>query len=347
MTDLVLASKWHSSENRRREALKAAHQQDEATLGELLEAYLLLKSSRKSLISPKTLKSYRETLRKFLSYIGPAEAPKQSLLQLTAEDIEFWLLHMNGEQLKASSVQRHLCALRNLLKALVWAGVLKSDPSFSVKPPSDKTEAHNKKGALSLNMYQKLIALPKTMYPDHAYRIHRDTLLLCLGGSMGLRVAEICQLTCQDVDLNLKQVRVRGKGSKTRILPLTGTLIAHIKAWLESRTALKIQGKISCDALLVSFQPGHFGKPLSTNGARDIAARYYTALGLPLELFGMHTLRRTAGTHLYRATRDLHVVADLLGHANINTTAIYAKMDSEVRLEALEKLEALRQDHQG
>jgi integrase/recombinase XerC len=55
-------------------------------------------------------------------------------------------------------------------------------------------------------------------------------------------------------------------------------------------------------------------------------------------------LRRTAGTHLYRATRDLHVVADVLGHASVNTSAIYAKMDMDVRREALEKMESMRDE---
>jgi integrase/recombinase XerC len=61
-------------------------------------------------------------------------------------------------------------------------------------------------------------------------------------------------------------------------------------------------------------------------------------------MWGLHTLRRTAGTHLYRATKDLHVVADLLGHASVNTSAIYAKMDMETRRDALEKMEKMRDE---
>ncbi|MFC6590973.1 tyrosine-type recombinase/integrase [Deinococcus lacus] len=59
-------------------------------------------------------------------------------------------------------------------------------------------------------------------------------------------------------------------------------------------------------------------------------------------MWGLHTLRRTAGTHLYRATRDLHVVADLLGHSSVTTSAVYAKMDSDVRREAITALDTLR-----
>ena len=93
--------------------------------------------------------------------------------------------------------------------------------------------------------------------------------------------------------------------------------------WLVFRQEL---GKTDAAApLLVSLSRATSGQRLSTDGARYIAEQYYKALGLSPELWGLHTLRRTAGTQLYRATRDLHVVADLLGHASINTSAIYAE----------------------
>jgi integrase/recombinase XerC len=340
---MVLASKWNSPENRRREGMRAAHGQNEAALCELLESYLLLKSSRKGLISPKTLLTYTETVHKFLGYTGPPESPKLGLLQLTPDDLELWMLHLQREEgLSPSSIKRHVYGLRNLFKALIWAEVLKTDPSATVRPPSDKTESHVKKGALPLDMYRKLLTLPLELHPDDLPRARRDVLLLLLGGSSGLRAAEICGLEVGDVDLKLRRLKVRGKGAKTRVVPLQKSMLEALQAWLESRKALELRGKIQSQALLVSFQPMHFGKKLSTNGARTIAASYYTPLGIPLEMFGLHTLRRTAGTHLYRATRDLHVVADILGHSSVNTSAIYAKMDSDVRLEALDKLERLQ-----
>jgi|GEM_PF-1094249 len=342
MTQLVLASKWRTLENRRREALRAAHTQDEAALADLLESYILLKSSRKGRTSPKTLITYKETLRKFLLYTGPGDSPRLSLLQLTAEDLELWLLDLQNEGLAGSSVRRHLYALRNLFRALLWSEVIRSDPSASVRPPSDATPAHSKKGALPVDVYRNLLELPAQHFPEDAARASRDVLLLMLGGSAGLRAAEIVGLELSDVELRLRRLVVRGKGSKTRLVPLASSMVVALERWLQARRALELSGKIGSSALLVSFQPRAYGGRLSTNGARQIAARYYTALGLPLELFGLHTLRRTAGTHLYRATRDLHVVADILGHASVNTSAIYAKMDSEVRLEALEKLEQVQ-----
>jgi len=342
MTQLVLASKWRTLENRRREALRAAHTQDEVVLADLLESYILLKSSRKGRTSPKTLITYKETLRKFLLYTGPGDSPRLSLLQLTPEDLELWLLELQSEGLAGSSVRRHLYALRNLFRALLWSEVIRSDPSASVRPPSDATPAHSKKGALPVDVYKSLLELPAQHFPEDVARASRDILLLMLWGSAGLRAAEIVGLELADIELRLHRLVVRGKGGKTRLVPLASSMVVALERWLSARKALELTGKVGSSALLVSFQPRAYGQGLSTNGARQIAARYYTALGLPLELFGLHTLRRTAGTHLYRATRDLHVVADILGHASVNTSAIYAKMDSEVRLEALEKLEQMQ-----
>ena len=342
MTQLVLASKWRTLENRRREALRAAHTQNEAALADLLESYILLKSSRKGRTSPKTLITYKETLRKFLLYTGPGDSPRLSLLQLNAEDLELWLLELQYEGLASSSVRRHLYALRNLFKALLWSEVIRADPSAGVRPPGDATPAHSKKGALPVDVYKRLLELPFEHFPENPARASRDVLLLMLGGSAGLRAAEIVGLEQADVELKLRRLTVRGKGSKTRVVPLASSMITVLERWLSSRRALELTGKIGSSALLVSFQPRAYGQGLSTNGARKIAARYYSAVGLPLEMFGLHTLRRTAGTHLYRATRDLHVVADILGHSSVNTSAIYAKMDTDVRLEALEKLEQIQ-----
>ncbi len=328
-TALVLASRWTNSANRRREGLRAAHQQDAAVLTELLHTYLRLKSPKGGRISNLTLQHYAESLRRFLLFVGPPESPQYALTQLEAETFELWMLHLQAQGLSASSVRRHLYGVRNLMKALVWAGVLKSDPSASVRPPADAQAAHTRKQALGLETYQALLKLPEQHDPTRAAR---DQLLLLLGGTLGLRAAEIVGLNVDDISGG--RVRVRGKGGKERLLPLSTPVAQALGRWLRLRGGLSV----STGALLVSLSHRNVGGRLSTKGARTIAEGYYRQLGLPPEQWGLHTLRRTAGTHLYRATRDLHVVADILGHSSVNTSAIYAKMDSDIRREALEKL---------
>jgi integrase/recombinase XerC len=137
-----------------------------------------------------------------------------------------------------------------------------------------------------------------------------------------------------------------GKGGKRRTVPLGKGLLDLGGRWLEVRRGLELRGELEQGepALLVSLSRNDSrGRRLTPDGGRYVAKGYYLALGLPPELWGLHTLRRTAGTHLYRATRDLHVVADVLGHASVNTSAIYAKMDMDVRRDALEAMEAMRE----
>lgn len=143
-----------------------------------------------------------------------------------------------------------------------------------------------------------------------------------------------------DLELTLGHLTVRGKGRKVRQVPLTARVSAALRTWLSLRGGL---GAVS-PALLLLLSHRNVGGRLTTKGARDIAQRYYQALGLPPSVWGLHTLRRTAGTQLYCATRDSHVVVDVLGHASVNTSAIYAKMDVSVRREALEAAERLVPD---
>lgn len=337
----VLASRWHSAVNRKQAAMRAAHEQDIDALCELLEVYMRLKSKRKGQISARTILYYQESVHRLIHYLKPDDVPNVSLFQLTAEDLELWLFQMHQEGFKPNTLQRHLYGIRSFFKALIWAEVLKDDPSRSVTTPADPTPAHTRKGALSLDIYRQLLALAQQ---KESPRRERDSLLLLLGGSLGLRVSEIVGLNVDDIDIAYGHMKVRGKGGKVRTLPLTTQFREAVTRWLEQRYSLSLLHPIDEVALLLSFKPENHGGRLSTNGARLIINPYYRALGLPLELNGMHTLRRTAGTHLYRATRDLHVVSDVLGHASVNTSAIYAKMDSDVRLEALENLSKLQKE---
>ncbi|WP_291427821.1 tyrosine-type recombinase/integrase [Deinococcus sp.] len=339
---IVLASRWSNSANRRREGLRAAHGQDAEILTDLLLTYMRLKSSRGARTSSLTLDHYAESLRRFLTFTGPPEAPTRALNQLSAEDFEMWLLTMQAEGLSASSVKRHLYGVRNLMRALVWAGVLDTDPSAGVRPPSETTAAHSRKRALETDYLTRLLTLPAQLHPTSPARAARDTCLLTLGGVLGLRAAELVGLNVTDVDLPGRVIRVRGKGGKERLVPLTRSVQDALKTWVSLRGSVTTADP-DCP-LLISLTHRNLGGRLTTKGGRDIAEIYYKALGLPREMWGLHTLRRTAGTQLYRATRDLHVVADVLGHSSVNTSAIYAKMDSQVRREALEAAERLREE---
>jgi integrase/recombinase XerC len=354
---IQLASRWVNGENRKREAVRAAHEQNAEVLLELLNHYLTLKSARKSDVSDDTRRLYGLAVRKFLEHTDPTRESTSSnpalmggqrleLTRLEPEDLEMWLVKLQNDGLTPGSIAAYLYGVRALYRALIWARATERNPAGEVKPPRDPTPAHSRKSALSPAVYRDLIAAPSEKFGADDPRRTRDALLLALGGSAGLRAMEIVGLDVADLELGLKRLVVRsGKGGKRRIVPVSKNLLELCQSWLEVRRGLELRQAIRTgdEALLVSVSRNDSGgKRLTTDGARFIAKGYYQRLGLPAELFGLHTLRRTAGTHLYRATRDLHVVADVLGHASVNTSAIYAKMDMEVRREALEAMEALR-----
>ena len=354
--EIQLASRWINSESRKREAVRAAHEQNEEILLELLNHYLTLKSARKSQVSDDTRRLYSLGVRKFLEQTNPSDGnlinpalsggQRLELTRLESEDLEMWMIKLQHDGLTPGTITAYLNGVRALYRALIWARATERNPAGEVKAPRDPTPAHLKKSALSPAVYRDLIAAPAEKFKVDDPRRTRDALLLALGGSAGLRAKEIIGLDIVDLELGLKRLVVRsGKGGKRRIVPLSKNLLELCQSWLEVRRGLELRNEIQPveSALLISVSRNDSGgKRLTTDGARFIARGYYERLGLPPELFGLHTLRRTAGTHLYRATRDLHVVADLLGHASVNTSAIYAKMDMEVRREALEAMESLR-----
>ena len=343
--ELQLVSKFQNAENRKREAVRAAHDQDEKTLLELLNHYLTLKSSRKADTSADTRRLYELAVRRFLEFSN-TDGARLELTRLEAEDVEFWMVNLQQEGLTPGTIAAYLYGLRAMYRALIWAKAASSNPAGEVRPPKDPTPAHSRKNALSPALYRDLLEAPAAKYGVEDSRRARDVLLLALGGSAGLRAMEIVSLDVTDIEMGVRRLTVRsGKGGKKRFIPLSKNISVLLKSWLEVRQGMVLRSEIleSETALLVSVsRNASSGKRLTTDGARFIAKGYYKSLGIPSQMWGLHTLRRTAGTHLYRATRDLHVVADVLGHASVNTSAIYAKMDMDVRREALEAMETMR-----
>nr|WP_246363306.1 tyrosine-type recombinase/integrase [Deinococcus budaensis] len=324
--------------------MRAAQTQDAEGLLDLLGHHLRVKSRRAGGVSPQTLRTYGVAVRDFLAYAGPPGAPRLSVQHLTPDELEAYVIHTRerlrqGGQaagLTLGSVATYLYGVRALYRALHWAGAVRENPTLAVPAPRDPTPAHARKRALPPAQYRALLAAPEAA-PDPAVTA-RDRAILVLGATLGLRAQEIVDLRVADVGLGLREVHVtRGKGGKARRVPLPPAAAQVLAAWLQLRQALVLAGDLPQDqgALIVSFHRGHRGQQLTTAGLRTIVNGYFRNLGLPPDMWGAHTLRRTAGTRLYRATRDLHVVSDVLGHASVTTSAIYAKLDADVRLEAL------------
>jgi integrase/recombinase XerC len=217
--------------------------------------------------------------------------------------------HRNG--LGPRSIQRRLSALRSFFNFLIREGVLKSNPADGIKAPKAGKR------------------LPKTLDADRMARLlgapeddplaRRDHAMMELLYSSGLRLAELVGLDLTDLDLGDRTVRVLGKGSKTRVVPVGRYAVTAVSAWLKDRAIL---AKPGVTAVFV----GQNGRRL---GARAIQRRIDRAArrqGIDLKVHP-HLFRHSFATHLLESSSDLRGVQELLGHSDISTTQVYTHLD--------------------
>lgn len=293
MLALVPTSRWSHPDTRRREVLRASQDQDVTALCDLVTHHVRLKGQSGTDTSLRTLRNYHLAIRDFLSWCW-SSTQTVGLNQLTAEHIEQYLAALRTrprkprtqagrattERLSADSARTYLYGVRALTRALMWAGVLDTDPTREVRAPRSRTAAHERKHALPTDVLNALLALPAQRHKGPE-RQARDEVMLVLGARLGLRLDEMVRLDVQDVNLQLRRVRVRhGKGRKQRSVDVPPKALEVLGRWLQLREALSLRGKVRDEALLISFAPGAWGRRLTNRGLYDVVTGYGRELGL-------------------------------------------------------------------
>lgn len=344
MSGLVPVYNWQDPKMRKLRATRAAHEGDKSTLLELTIAFVYLKSKKKANISPRTIEVYLLGVRDFLDWAWPPEAhgPLVPLLSATGEDLDRWIIslqleggHLNSEAhpLRPSSIAAYLAGVRQLFAALAWAKARSSlEPVYA---PPDPIPAGERRPALPLRLYRQLV---EHLAGTSAEEI-RNRVIVRLMGDAGLRIGEVTSLQLEQVLLEDALIIVIGKGGKQRTIPLSNSLIADLWAWIRLRTAYAAP---AVQALFVNMggRRSH-GQAMSSAHIRRLLRGYYQTLSFPKRYYGAHILRHTAGTRLYQTGRDLYLTARMLGHANVNTSSIYAKMDMEGLRKAVERSQSV------
>lgn len=278
------------------------------TLDEYLEYCAVVQG-----LAPLSVDSYRRDLNDlalFLSNRGAAAATEPSTLQ--REDIRAYLEYLRQQQRKPSTLSRRLSAIHGLCKYLVREKVLSHDPSHGLlAPPMRRPFPH----ALTEAEMNRLLAAAELDTP----RSRRDRALLELGYGCGLRVTELISLTLYDIDRQQALIRVFGKGSQERIVPVGAFALVALERYLQVRDQLL--GQADTQELFLN----HRGGKLSRSGFWRILAGYGQRLDLPVH---PHTLRHSAATHMLANGADLRVIQEFLGHRDISTTQIYAKLEN-------------------
>lgn len=260
-------------------------------------------------LSKNTLSAYRNDLTKYFEYLAGLNKEPASA---TSRDIEGFSQHLLSSH-SASSRARLMASLRGYHKYLVFEGVRLDDPTKPLRSP--KLQLRLPK-ALSQEQVLRLIESSGPAPDDETsdYLRLRNRAILELMYSTGARVSEIVNLDLDEVD-DSGLMRVRGKGSKERLVPVGSFAKAALDAYLvRSRPLLATKGTSR------SLFLNQLGGRLSRQSIWEIIQR----AAKPLEIeVSPHSLRHSFATHLLEGGADVRVVQELLGHASVTTTQIY------------------------
>jgi integrase/recombinase XerD len=265
-------------------------------------------------LAPASLASYRRDLEAFDRWLAPSGT---SLLAATRVEIERWLADQFAHKAKSTSVARRLSTLRRFYRMQLERGALRDDPSLRVRAPR-RTRRLPKN--LSEAQVEKLLAAPDV---DSDLGL-RDRAMLETLYATGLRVSELVGLKLGGVALDAGVVRVMGKGSKERLVPLGEEAIAWLRRYLAKARPVLAQGA-KVDEVFLTQRHG----PLTRQAFWALIKRYGTQAGIARTQLSPHVLRHAFATHLLNHGADLRVVQLLLGHADITTTTIYTHVARE------------------
>ena len=274
-----------------------------------LEKYLRHLSVERGL-SKNTLNAYRADLVKYENYL---ETHGHSLATVSAGALSEYAISLGAEDLKASSITRALAAIRGLHKFMALEGIRVDDPTVKIRPPKLPFRLPK---ALSQQQVLALLAASGPEPDDEVADLMRlrDRAILETMYSSGARVSEIVGLDLDEID-DSGLVRVRGKGSKERVVPLGSFAMRAIQAYLV-RTRPMLAELASSNALFLNSRGGR----LSRQSIWSIIQKAGVACELEVS---PHSLRHSFATHLIEGGADVRVVQELLGHASVATTQIY------------------------
>jgi integrase/recombinase XerD len=264
--------------------------------------------------SPLTLEAYRRDVERLVEYARTKGATVP--LDVTSKLLREFVYHLKDLGLSPSSIRRNVSAVRTYFRFLMSDGIVARDPSERLETPRKWRTLPD---VLTVEEISRLLAAP-TLDDPLAFR---DRAMLELAYWAGLRVSEWITVGVRDLLLEDKLVRVFGKGSKERLVPIGRSAIGAIATYIrELRPRLEKGG--GKGVLFLNAR----GEPLTRMGAWKILRRYVERAGIQ-KAVSPHTLRHSFATHLLEGGADLRAVQEMLGHADISTTQIYTHVDRE------------------
>jgi integrase/recombinase XerC len=257
--------------------------------------------------SAHTVRSYAADLREFTAFLGREGA---ALATADARLVRAYLAWLHQRRRAKSSIARKLASVRSCCRFLARRGVTTGNPARQVRSPRQPRRLPS-----FLPKDESKDLLDRPVDPSESGR--RDHALLELLYATGIRVAECCDLDCDDLDPSGRTVRVLGKGNKERIVPVGDTAWAALEDYLAERRAGR--GPL--------FRNRRGGR-LTVRSVHRIVGRRARLSGIDRRVTP-HTLRHTFATHMLGEGADLRLIQELLGHSRLSTTQRYTHVSPE------------------
>ena len=269
-------------------------------------------------LSAHTISAYRRDLEKFTDFLTRREIT--TLRQLVIAQARMFPAQLNQSGLSSRSIQRALSAVRTLYRYLLRESKVAINPFLTARDVGHRQAVTAPRAerrlppTLSIEEIAQLVTIDPRTDLDR-----RDRAILELFYSSGLRLAELSGLDLGDLDLGDAVVRVMGKGTKTRIVPIGGYAREAVLAWLNVRPACARESE---QALFVNRS----GTRLGARAIQQRVAVWAQRQGLGRRVHP-HMLRHSFASHVLESSSDLRAVQELLGHADISTTQVYTHLD--------------------
>ncbi len=252
--------------------------------------------------SKNTIASYKTDLLKFIEFFK-----KDSLNDVCSVDIKNYIKYLST--VKDTSLSRKISTLRTFYDFMIKKGYIKINPMDSIEGPK---LGHYLPDVLSIEEITKIIELE----PTDNFSFRNRTILELLY-STGLRISELTSLKLENINLNSALIKVMGKGSKERIVPINDYALEYLDKYIKEIRPQMLKG-YQTDAVFLN----NHGKPISRQGVFKIIKNRAQEVGINKNI-SPHTFRHSFATHLLQNGADIRFIQELLGHSDIQTTEIY------------------------
>lgn len=259
-------------------------------------------------LAQNTIDSYRRDLKNLSTFLRNQN--RCDIKEVKREDITNYLSHLRKEARAASTIARHIAALKAFFKFLYQEGHLEKNITDDLERPKQEKRLPK---YLTLEEINKLLDGPVINTPLGV----RDKAMLEALYATGMRVSELLNLGISNLNLEVGYVRCMGKGSKERIIPLGSKAIESISTYLHWGRSKLLRNRRE-----QTFFLNNHGRKMTRQGFWKIIKNYSHQVGIEKEI-SPHVLRHSFATHLLENGADLRAVQEMLGHADISTTQIY------------------------